>query len=216
MFSFNEPPGMCPRCRGLGRELVFDLDALIDWTKSLREGAIKHRHFAEGRWLWKRIYTVGLFDLDKPLNKWAKTDLDLLLHAEKTALKDHEANKYFNQTWEGIVAGIKRRSSGREDEATGSPVAEMQYFRFAPCPECRGSRLSPLARSVKIEGKGLDELSLMELADLRAFLRASRDRSRRRSCAGRTRSSGTWSTSASATSPSTSRSRPSPAANPSG
>ena len=171
MFSFNEPPGMCPRCRGLGRELVFDLDSLIDWTKSLREGAIRHRHFSEGRWLWKRIFAVGLFDLDKPLNTWAKADLDLLLHAEKTPLKDHEANKYFNQTWEGIVAGIKRRSSGREDETIGSPVAEMQYFRFAPCPECRGSRLSPLARSVKVAGKGLDELSAMELADLRAFLK---------------------------------------------
>jgi len=171
MFSFNEPPGMCPRCRGLGRELVFDLDALVDWSKSLREGAIKHRHFSEGRWLWKRIMSVGLFDLDTPLEKWKKADLDLLLHAEKTALKDHEANKYFNQTWEGIVAGIKRRSSGREDEKTGSPVVEMTYFKFVPCPECHGSRLSPLARSVKVAGKGLDALSAMELTELRAFLR---------------------------------------------
>jgi excinuclease UvrABC ATPase subunit len=170
-FSFNEPAGMCPTCRGLGRELVFDVDALIDWGKSLRQGAVKHRHFAEGRWLWKRIFSSGLFDLDKPLKKWAKADLDLFLHAEKAPLKGHEGNKYYNLTWEGLVTGIKRRSSGREAATEGSPVNEMQYFRFAPCQACRGSRLNARARSVKVAGKGLDELSVMELTDLRAFLK---------------------------------------------
>ncbi len=174
MFSFNEPPGMCPRCRGLGRELVFDLDTLLDREKSLRQGAIRHRHYAEGRWLWKRVHGVGLFDLDKPLKAWSREELDLLLHAGKRALPGHEANKYFNQTWEGIVTGIRRRSTGREDQSRGAPAVEMAYFRFAPCPECGGSRLSPLARSVRVAGKGLDELSAMELVDLGRFLKTVR------------------------------------------
>jgi excinuclease UvrABC ATPase subunit len=170
-FSFNEPAGMCPKCRGLGRELVFDLEALIDDDRSLNEGAIKHRHFAEGRWMWKRVMSCGLFDLDKPLRAFRPEERNLLLFAEKAPLRGHEGNKYYNLTWEGIVTGIKRRSSGREGEDQGSPAVEGRYFRFAPCALCDGSRLNERARSVKVDGRGLDELAALELTDLRAFLR---------------------------------------------
>ena len=47
----------------------------------------------------------------------------------------------------------------------------MQYFRFAPCRACGGSRLNDRARSVKVAGRGIDELAGMELTDLRAFLK---------------------------------------------
>ena len=29
-FSFNSPPGMCPRCSGLGTVIEFDLEKIID------------------------------------------------------------------------------------------------------------------------------------------------------------------------------------------
>jgi len=170
-FSFNEPAGMCPQCRGLGRELVFDLEALVDDDRSLNQGAIKHRHFAEGRWMWKRVMSCGLFDLDKPLRAFTPNERNLLLFAEKAPLRGHEGNKYYNLTWEGLVTGIKRRSSGREGEEQGSPAVEGRYFRFAPCGLCGGSRLNERARSVKVNSRGLDNLAAMELTDLLPFLR---------------------------------------------
>src|SRR5438445_13067531 len=39
-FSFNDPQGMCLECNGLGRKIGIPLEALIDTTKSLNEGAV--------------------------------------------------------------------------------------------------------------------------------------------------------------------------------
>ncbi len=169
-FSFNNPMGMCRRCRGIGRELVFDVDVLVDWNKSLKQGAIRHRHFQEGKWLWKVVCNSGLFDLDKPIRKYSEKERDLLLYSEKHRLSDHPGNKFYNIHFEGIVTGIKRRNLGREDYERGAASVEMQYFRFAPCAECGGSRLNDRARSVKVGGKHIHQLAAMELTDLAEFL----------------------------------------------
>ncbi|RPI23977.1 MAG: excinuclease ABC subunit UvrA [Acidobacteria bacterium] len=170
VFSFNNPAGMCPVCRGLGRELVFDVDSLVDWDKSLRQGAIRHRHFREGKWLWKVVMNCGLFDLDKPLNDYSDEERDLLLFSEKHRLSDHPGNQFYNIHFEGVVTGIKRRNLGREGSDRGAPAVEMQFFKFSSCPECNGSRLNERARSVRVNGKGIPELAAMELTELLAFL----------------------------------------------
>jgi len=66
-FSFNKPSGACQTCRGLGMELVGDPNLLIDWDKSLAEGAIKHRRWQVGSMYWNIIKRTNLFDMNKPL-----------------------------------------------------------------------------------------------------------------------------------------------------
>ena len=169
-FSFNNPMGMCPRCRGIGRELAFDVDSLVDWGKSLRQGALRHRHFQEGKWLWKVVCNSGLFDLDKPLGDYSDEERSLLLYSEKHRLSDHPGNKFYNIHFEGIVSGIKRRNLGREDSERGSASVEMQYFKFVPCTGCCGSKLNERARSVTVLGRRIHELAALELTDLAVFL----------------------------------------------
>jgi len=169
-FSFNNPAGACGKCRGLGRQLEFDVDSLVDWDKSLSGGAIRHRHFREGKWLWRVVTNSGLFDLDKPLKDYSEAELQLLLYSEKHRLADHPDNKFYNIHFEGVVTGIKRRNLGRESSDRGAPAVEMDFFKFGPCPECGGTRLSPQARSVRVNGKGIHELAAVELVDLLAFL----------------------------------------------
>ena len=38
-FSFNNPKGACPKCKGLGTEYTIDPKSIIDFDKSLNEGA---------------------------------------------------------------------------------------------------------------------------------------------------------------------------------
>ena len=40
-FSFNSHLGACPACHGIGTELFFDSDLMVDKTKTLDQGAIK-------------------------------------------------------------------------------------------------------------------------------------------------------------------------------
>ena len=47
-FSFNHPEGMCPACKGLGKRVSVDTQALLDVNKSLGDGAITHPGYKVG------------------------------------------------------------------------------------------------------------------------------------------------------------------------
>jgi len=73
-----------------------------------------------------------------------------------------------------VVAGIKRRTAGREGSDRGAVAHEGSFFRLLPCGECGGSRLNAWARVVKLQGKTIPDLIDLELGDLREFLRTVR------------------------------------------
>ncbi|HPF29807.1 MAG TPA: excinuclease ABC subunit UvrA, partial [Lachnospiraceae bacterium] len=35
-FSFNDPNGMCPECSGIGKKTIINIDAILDYDKSLQ------------------------------------------------------------------------------------------------------------------------------------------------------------------------------------
>ncbi|WP_407691639.1 excinuclease ABC subunit UvrA [Pseudonocardia thermophila] len=78
-FSFNEQ-GMCPTCNGIGRKITLDHNRFFDRSKSLDEGAIRHRDFAVGSWYWALYAKSGYFDNDKPLAEYTEAEWKLLLH----------------------------------------------------------------------------------------------------------------------------------------
>jgi excinuclease UvrABC ATPase subunit len=165
-FGFNNPYGMCPKCRGLGRELEVDLDLLIDWNKSINTNGLKHKHFQVGKYFWKTITRSKLFDNDKPFKDWSKEELDKLLYTEKFTVVDPENEHMWNVHFEGIVKVMERR-------ITNGNVAGNQSFRFfrsRHCSECGGSRLNEQARNVIVNGKTIPELVEFELTDLLSWL----------------------------------------------
>lgn len=58
---------MCPLCKGLGETKEIDLDHLINFDKSLNEGAINFPTFQPGGWRLTRYTETGSFDNDKKL-----------------------------------------------------------------------------------------------------------------------------------------------------
>src|ERR1700740_2672595 len=49
-YSFNLPPGPCPRCEGMGNVTDIDLDELFDRDKSLAQGAITIPGYTADGW----------------------------------------------------------------------------------------------------------------------------------------------------------------------
>ncbi|MBL7110973.1 MAG: hypothetical protein ISS19_03410 [Bacteroidales bacterium] len=47
-FGFIHPEGMCHSCKGLGKRIEVDTDRLIDWDKTIREGAVDHPDYRVG------------------------------------------------------------------------------------------------------------------------------------------------------------------------
>jgi excinuclease UvrABC ATPase subunit len=169
-FSFNDPQGMCLECNGLGRKIGIDLEALIDTTKSLNEGAV----IAPGLvGLERDLYgRSGFFDNDKKIAEYTPEELDLLLYSEP---RRHTGLAY--NTYEGLVYKFNRKFVSR-DIQTLSPRIRQQvepFLKLGPCPLCKGARLNQAALSCRINGYNIADLSAMEVDELLEVVKDLKD-----------------------------------------
>jgi len=174
-FSFNDPQGWCPECSGVGRKIGVDMDAFLDTSKSLNEGAILYPEYAVNSWGWSNFLNAsGLFDMDKKLADYTPQEMDLLLHSKPYKVKVQFGGKTVNLTFEGIVDKFTRKyispSKFTPSERTQKAVAP--YMTFGPCPLCKGTRLSQAALSAKINGRNIAEMAAMEVDELIDVIRA--------------------------------------------
>ncbi|MHA7156169.1 ATP-binding cassette domain-containing protein [Arthrobacter sp. TMN-50] len=160
--------GMCPRCEGMGSVTDFDLTALFDETKSLAEGGLTVPGYSMDGW-YGRIFSGAGFDLDKPLGKFSKKELDNLLHQEPTKVKVEG----INLTFEGVIPKIQKSMLSKDVEAMQPHIRAFveRAITFQSCPECRGTRLSPEARSSRIEGRNIADLCSMQIDELARWVR---------------------------------------------
>ena len=177
VFSFNDPQGMCPNCNGIGRKIGVDMDAFLDTSKSLNEGAILFPEYAVDSWGWNICTQSGLFDNDKKLVDYTDEEMELLLHSKPYKVKMQVASKPVNLTFEGIIDRFNHKYIMRDvktmSERTQKSVAP--YMTFGPCTLCKGTRLSQAALSCKINGYNIAELAAMEVDDLIGVVRAITD-----------------------------------------
>ena len=157
LFSFNNPFGACPRCQGFGNTVDFDLNLVIpDKGLNLNEGAIapwntpKYRPwFAEFR---KHAAELGV-PLDVP---WR----DLPEEARETVLNG-----------KGSFAGVHGFFAQMERKKYKLHVRVMlsKYRGYAECPECRGQRLRPEARSVRVNGLNICQATALTIVQAKKF-----------------------------------------------
>jgi excinuclease UvrABC ATPase subunit len=169
IFSFNDPKGMCPECNGMGRKIGVDMDAFLDTSRSLNEGAILFPDYAVDSWAWSNeIAQSGLFDMDKKLVDYTDQEMNLLLHSEPQKVKVQFGGKMVNLTFEGIVDKFTRKyiAPSKFTPSERTLKAVEPYMTFGPCSLCHGARLSQAALSSKINGRNIAELSAMEVDEL--------------------------------------------------
>ena len=167
-FSFNTPKGACEKCGGLGFELKPDLNKLIDYNKSLNEGAIKHRTWKVNSRYFNIQKVSNLFDMDKKIKDYNDKELFDLLYKESTKISQTSFGVVQTFSHEGIITRIMKR----QGDSRGLSINDYDrtFFIEDDCSECLGSRLNSKAREVKVNGKTLVELLNMELFDLYNFI----------------------------------------------
>src|SRR5688500_1820351 len=161
--------GMCPRCEGMGAVSDFDLTALYDESKSLSEGGLMVPGYSMEGWYGRLFQGIGL-DLDKPIGKYTKKEMDDLLYKEPTKIKVEGVNL----TYEGVIPKVQKSMLSKDVDALQPHVRRFveRVITFQTCPECDGTRLTPEARSSKIAGKNIADLCAMQISDLAAWVRA--------------------------------------------
>jgi excinuclease ABC subunit A len=167
-FSFNSPLGSCPDCQGLGTRAEMDPDLIIpDPSLTIRQGAVDPwatgMEKGEG-WTFEFVEhlarSLGI-DLDTPWAKLPKAQRDVVLNG-------NEGLGRARIVWEGVVNQLHRRF-----KQTGSDAMRryyMRYFSDKPCPTCKGERLKPESRSVRIRGKGIVDLSRLTIIETHRWL----------------------------------------------
>ncbi len=180
MFSFNNPAGACPTCTGLGYQLVADADLVIpDKNKSVFEGAIQASGWSNARTdSIFRMYFEALaqkyhFSLTEPVKNLSKEAMDVILYGtggEKLRMTYNRGNGMgvLEQPFEGILNNISRRFRETQSDAARKEMEEC--MSMAPCPQCRGDRLSDIARAVTVGGMGIMEFCRMSIRQELEFM----------------------------------------------
>src|SRR4051812_44195525 len=167
--SFSRTGGMCERCEGRGSVSDFDLSALYDEDKSLNEGAITIPGYSMEGWYGRIFRGSGFFDPDKPIKRFNKKERHDLLYKEPTKIKVEG----INLTYTGLIPAIQKSMLSKDVDAMQPHVRAFveRAVVFRTCPDCDGTRLSEAARSSKIRGRNIAELSALQISDLAAWVR---------------------------------------------
>lgn len=167
-YSFNHPDGMCKRCKGLGVVKEIDVDRLIDFDKSLNEGAIAFPTFQAKGWRLSRYTESGFFDNDKKLSDYDQDELKLLLYSEK--LKPQNPSQAWHKSAD-YIGVIPRIVDSFLNVSGGKYKKELdKIVKTDICPSCQGTRLSSKVLSAKIKGNSIADCCDMSVIDLSKFV----------------------------------------------
>jgi excinuclease ABC subunit A len=157
LFTFNNPYGACKTCEGFGTVIGIDEDLVIpNKNLSVYDDAIAcWRGEKMSEWkneLVKSAYKFG-FPIHKPLYELTEGQRELLWTGNRHF---HGLNDFFK-----FVESQNYKVQYR--------VMMARYRGKTLCPECKGSRLRKDAGYVKIAGKSINQLVMMQVKELLGF-----------------------------------------------
>ncbi len=172
MFSFNSPLGMCPACNGLGELYEFDLDLVIDPTKTVGEGAVRFWGELNKK---KNSYTLKAakqilekfdVDFDTPWNEIPEECHRAILQGGvkvKGVWENERGSGEFAYETEGVMNILRRRY--KQTSSEGSRRWYQSFMSQLPCTACEGKRLRPESLAVTIGGKNIDDVMNLNIRE---------------------------------------------------
>ncbi len=154
MFNFNSPIGACPVCGGFGTTIGIDEDLVIpNKDLSVYQDAVAPWRGPKLQY-YKNLLVKNAHKFDFPVH----TPYKDLTQKQKKLLWN--GNKYFvgiNQFFEILES---------EQHKVQNRVMLARYRSKTLCPACGGTRLKKETQYVKIAGKSIQDLVVMQVEDL--------------------------------------------------
>ncbi|NFG61286.1 excinuclease ABC subunit UvrA [Clostridium botulinum] len=167
-FSFNNTNGMCSYCQGLGVVKDIDIHKLINFDKSLNEGAIQFPTFKPGGWRLSRYTESGYFDIQKPIKDYSNLELNTLLYEEEKIPDNPTSNWHKTAKYTGLIPRIRSSFLEKEQKQYKKEIEQLVDEKI--CPHCGGKRLNTTILSCKIKGKSIGDCVDMPLNELKSFI----------------------------------------------
>ncbi|MGM0453060.1 MAG: excinuclease ABC subunit UvrA, partial [Thermodesulfobacteriota bacterium] len=175
-FSFNSPQGACPKCDGLGTTTEFDPDFIVpDADLSLRDGAVRpwaNRNsvqFAEFLEALTSHYRTDIYTAYKDLPENFRAVVLYGSGEEEIPFYTFRGNRRMNFTrpFEGVIPNLERRYVETDSNQAREEI--KQYMNFKPCPECGGTRLNRISRSVRVADYSIAEVTALSIETAEVF-----------------------------------------------
>ena len=179
LFSFNNPFGACPECKGLGFTSRVD-EALVigDPNRSLREGALAVTGWNLDSGKMTQMYFNALskhygFSVDVPVKDLPREILDILLYGTNgerinMSYQTRTSSSTFYAKFEGVITNLERRYKETTSDYTKSEIEK--YMVTAPCPCCGGKRLKKEALAVEVGGLNIIDLCDLSIIKMKEFI----------------------------------------------
>ena len=180
MFSFNNPLGACPECKGLGFVQSIDPDLLIpEHDKSINDGCLSNifSTMEHTSYYWQVLRALADMydaDLDTPYSDLPDKFKKVLLYGtgekklEYTYTSRSGTVQQRSHTFEGLVNNLERRYMETQSEWIKEKM--NKFMRISPCPECKGRKLRPELLAVTVGGRNIMEFCDMSVSDAVDFV----------------------------------------------
>lgn len=167
MFSFNSPAGACPTCEGFGKIIGIDESLVIpNSSLSVYDGAV-YCWRGEKMSLWKQEFCRRAesrhFPIFEPYFNLTQKQKDYLWHGD-------EREKALSEDQQVSIDAFFRMLQ-RNQYKIQYRVMLARYRGKTTCPDCHGRRLKKETEYVKIDGRSINDLVVMSIADLQTFFR---------------------------------------------
>jgi excinuclease ABC subunit A len=151
LFSFNNPLGACPECRGFGRTIAIDLNrAIPDRSLSIAQGVVRvfrGQEMGESQKDLLRACAREEIDVHRPFEELPKADQDFVINGEKRG-GEYTDDDYENDRWYGVRGFFRWLES--KTYKMHVRVLLSRYRAYVKCPSCDGGRYQPETLNYKI------------------------------------------------------------------
>jgi excinuclease ABC subunit A len=169
-FSFNSRHGACSVCNGLGTQRVINSDNLIlDSSKPLHliQFPIEDERIA--RYLHNSLMHLARelkIDINTPFEKLPSRVKQFYFEGKEGLIIDNHDDSFTVRGFEGAGPWLRGLL---EDEERTRPSGELEkLFSVRDCAACKGSRLKPESRAVKVNGLAISDYARLSLENSRA------------------------------------------------
>ncbi|MCC8416793.1 MAG: excinuclease ABC subunit UvrA [Rickettsia endosymbiont of Gnoriste bilineata] len=176
IFSFNSPFGACPKCEGLGKELVLDKELIIpDGKISIKDGAIAPWGKISSKFFLETLRALAShyeFSLDTPFIELPHTTQQVLLHGSgedtiKFQYHDGSKSRVIQQPFAGIIPSLQEKE--HKDNSSAVKEELLKYKAEHKCTACEGYRLKTESLCIKIADMHIGKVSALSILQLQKW-----------------------------------------------
>lgn len=178
-FSFNHPNGMCPECQGLAVSSEFDLNLIIDSSKSIAEDCCciaGSYHTVKWGNIYDNLAKLYHFEINTPWKDLSNKAKDIFLFGNnkkwtRMTFIHPETGKVWHDyiKWQGVIQEAKKRLADAKSDLYRKNMEKLMVLNR--CGSCLGSRLRAYPSSAKINGKTIHQITSMSIKQVLDFFK---------------------------------------------